>query len=169
MTPDATPGDLPPAERAAFERATRWASIRERQASHDRAVVVEAYFGGYFVGMRDDLAGVAVPAHDASNGTAADDSEEAAVPTHAAPSVSDVVVRARVEGYADGRHWREPAKLGGIVRLAAYHSGKSVRRFAAEDLMRTPRRVRRILNYQEDVEESVSTELLRRLHLIRGT
>jgi hypothetical protein len=168
VTTDATPEhSLPLGERDAYERATRWASIRQRQAAHDGAVVVDAYFAGYLAGMRDEIAGVA---DVASQGTDDAEPEEAgeAAPETDVPSLADLVIRARVEGYADGRRWREPAKLGGIVRLAAYQSGKSTRRFAGEDLMRTPRRVRRMLKYQEDVEESVSTELLRRLHLIRA-
>ena len=39
--------------------------------------------------------------------------------------------------------------------------------FAAEDLMRTPRRVRRMLQDRELVEDSIRDELLRRLSLLR--
>ena len=53
------------------------------------------------------------------------------------------------------------------MRLAIYHSGKSARRFAAEDLMRTPRRVRRMLQDRELVEDSIRNELLRRLSMLR--
>lgn len=168
MTLDAA--SLPPAEQDAYERASRWASIRQRQAAHDGAVVVDAYFVGYLAGMRDEVADSADAAQaprkpQEGDETVADDMEK---PSDVVPSLGQVVVRAKVEGYADGQHWREPAKLGGLVRLAAYYSGKSARRFAAEDLMRTPRRVRRMLKYQEDVEESVSTELLRRFHTLRA-
>jgi hypothetical protein len=172
VTPESAKDRLSPAEREAFERASRWATIRQRQAAHDGAVVVDAYFLGYLAGLRDEVAG--------AGGSAASNDERAPVdasaladerhaPTQpAVPTLPELVLRARVEGYEDGRHWREAAKLGGIVRLAAYQSGKSTRRFASEDLMRTPRRVRRVMQYQEGVEESVSAELLRRLHHIRA-
>lgn len=163
---------LSPAEREALERATRWATIRQRQAAHDGAVVVDAYFLGYLAGMRDEVAGVGGAASGREEQVAGDAPERGddqhAPSEPAVPTLPELVMRARVEGYEDGRHWREAARLGGIVRLAAYQSGKSTRRFAAEDLMRTPRRVRRVMQYQEDVEESVSAELLRRLHLIRA-
>lgn len=155
-----------PEERAGYERAARWAGIRQRQATHDRATVVEAYFFGYLDGMREDAEGCADPAEaDVSTDAATDqpaDQEKSEAPTHAA-----LERRARLEGYADGRRWRERGKLGGLVRLAILQTGKSARRFATEDLVRDHDKVRAWQAYKSNVPEVVADELLRRLHALR--
>jgi hypothetical protein len=77
-------------------------------------------------------------------------------------------LRARIEGYADGRRWRERGKLGGLVRLAILQSGKSARRFAVEDLVRDYDKVRQWQTYKSNVPEVVADELLRRLQTLRA-
>ena len=54
-------------------------------------------------------------------------------------------------------HGRERAKLGGLVRLATLQSGKSPRRFAAEDLVRDHDKVRAWQTYKLSVPEVVRT------------
>ena len=152
-------------ERAAYERAARWAGSRQRQAAHDGASVVEAYFLGYLDGMREDAersAGADTPA-DASV-------REAAVPADAGAALTraELEHRARLEGYADGQRWRERGKLGGLVRLAILQSGKSSRRFATEDLVRDHNKVRAWQTYKSNVPDVVADELLRRLNALEA-
>lgn len=149
-----------PDERAAYERAARWAEIRQRQAAHDGASVVAAYFLGYLDGMRDDAE------RGADAGASADASVlEAGAPAEAGAALTraELELRARLEGYADGQRWRERGKLGGLVRLAILQSGKSARRYATEDLVRDHDKVRAWQTYKSNVPDVVADELLRRL------
>ncbi len=153
-----------PEERAAYERAARWAGIRQRQATHDGTTVVEAYFLGYLDGMREDAEGGAGREDaDAVAAIAVADQQRAEASTRAA-----IESRARLEGYADGRRWRERGKLGGLVRLAILQSGKSARRFATEDLVRDHDKVRAWQTYKSNVPDVVVDELLRRLNTLRA-
>lgn len=152
----------------AYTAAARWTGIRLRQAHHDGADVLAAYHTGYLEGLRDAAAGQAPPSDTRSDeATSADDDDGATVSGGAMSVVSTTrgaaVERARAEGYADGLRWRDPARRGGLVRLMLFLTGKSARRFAAEDLMRSPRRVRRMIAYGDVVEDVIRDELLRRL------
>ena len=174
VDPAATP--IPPAlepdAHEAYRVAARWTGIRLRQGQHDGAGVVAAYHAGYLDGLRDAAEGHA-PAPDASadNSAGAEDDDGATGPAggaSGAPSLREAVgQRARTEGYADGLRWREPARRGGLVRLMLFLTGKSAGRFAAEDLMRSPRRVRRMIAYNDVVEDVIRDELLRRLSALR--
>ncbi len=155
-----------PEERAAYERAARWAGSRQRQAVYDHATVVEAYFLGYLDGMRADVEGRAVTLAPSPCGASA--AVEADTLADAPPLTPDLTLRAHQEGDADGRRWRERGKLGGLVRLAIYQSGKSARRFATEDLVRDHDKVRRWQTYRSNVPEVAADELLRRLHALRA-
>ena len=173
-TADPTPTQLEGEARGAYLAAARWTAIRQRQAAHDGAVVVDAYLRGYLDGMRDEAEGRATGEPAQAGESPSEESEDdatvsspATAATAAPPDLPALELRARLEGYADGLRWRETARRGGLVRLAIYHSGKSARRFAAEDLMRTPRRVRRMLQDRELVEDSIRNELLRRLSMLR--
>ena len=168
------PLTLEPAAHDAYRTVARWAGVRLRQAVHDGAVVVAAYHEGYLGGLRDAAEGVeALPSGREAGGDAPDsvdggeDSPAASDGAAEVPSLAELVERARTEGYADGLRWREPARRGGLVRLMLFLTGKSARRFATEDLMRTPRRVRRMIAYSDVVEDVVRDEMLRRLHGVR--
>ena len=152
----------------AYAAAARWTGIRLRQAQHDGADVLAAYHTGYLEGLRDAAAGGGLPPDTRSDeATSADDDESATRPAgtegDGPPTRGTAVQRARTEGYADGLRWRDPARRGGLVRLMLFLTGKSARRFAAEDLMRSPRRVRRMIAYGDVVEDVIRDELLRRL------
>ena len=169
------PPALEPAAYDAYRAAARWTGIRLRQAVHDGAVVVAAYHNGYLDGLGAAAEGLErVPNGETAGADApdsADGGEDTAVTNDratVAPSVDALVERARVEGYADGLRWREPGRRGGLVRLMLFLTGKSARRFATEDLMRSPRRVRRMIAYSDVVEDVVRDELLRRLHGTRA-
>lgn len=174
-TTEPTPAALEGEAREAYRAAARWTAIRQRQAAHDGAVVVDAYLRGYLDGMRDEAEGRATgeaPPADEGSAEASDEDALASPAASACPAPPDLAaleLRARLEGYADGLRWREFARRGGLVRLAVYQSRKSARRFAAEDLVRSPRRVRRMLQDQEFVEDSVRDELLRRLSMLRDS
>lgn len=162
------PSALEPDAHDAYRAAARWSGIRLRQAQHDGADVVAAYHAGYLDGLRDAAAGQAPPPDpSADEATVADEDDGAPSPAGAGggapPTRAAVAERARAEGYADGLRWREPARRGGLVRLMLFLTGKSARRFAAEDLMRSPRRVRRMIAYGDVVEDVIRDELLRRL------
>lgn len=164
--PTALPGDAHDAYRA----AARWAGIRHRQAVHDGAGVVAAYHGGYLEGLRDAAEGRAAESHTPASDEGEPDDTGATPqgaptgdPAPVRPTVEALEARARAEGYADGLRWQEMARRGGLVRLMVFATGKSLRRFAAEDLMRSPRRVRRMVSYDDFVEDVVRDELLRRL------
>jgi len=79
-------------------------------------VVVEAYFLGYLDGMREEADGMAAPdraPREASEEAASNDLADAPAP----PSLAELEIRARLEGYADGRRWRERMKsVGGVAR-----------------------------------------------------
>lgn len=170
MPPRTPPDTTPPAsittpeERAAYERAARWAGAAQRQATHDGATVVEAYFLGYLAGMREDAGG---RGDSSASAGIAPDAMPADRPVDHALTRLTLELRARLEGYADGRHWRERGKLGGLVRLAILQSGKSARRFAAEDLVRDHDKVRAWQTYKSNVPDVVADELLRRLRALR--
>ena len=170
---DPTPAALEGENREAYAAAARWTAIRQRQAAHDGAVVVDAYLRGYLDGMRDEAEGRASADPSAADEPPVEEPDRALDPspatpdTPALPDLAALEIRARLEGYADGLRWREHARRGGLLRLSAYRSGKSTRRFAAEDLMRSPRRVRRMLQDREFVEDSIRDELLRRLAALR--
>lgn len=148
-----------PAAREAYVSAARWASIRVSEAVRDRAVVAEAYFLGFLDGMREAAEGLPAPA-------AGEDEEEEAegLPV---PGLDALEIRARLEGYADGRRWRERGKVGGLVRLGRYASGKSTRQFAPQELVHSAEKVRAWMKYKSNVPDPVRDELLRRLHLLR--
>lgn len=165
------PPALEPDAHDAYRAAARWSGIRLRQAQHDGADVLAAYHAGYLDGLRDAAAGRApAPDRQSDEATSADDDDSATGPASAGsdgpPSRETAVQRARAEGYEDGLHWREPARRGGLVRLTLFLTGKSARRFAAEDLMRSPRRVRRMIAYGDVVEDVIRDELLRRLGVL---
>ncbi|GJG89753.1 hypothetical protein tb265_49340 [Gemmatimonadetes bacterium T265] len=156
----------------AYAAAARWTGIRLRQAQHDGADVLAAYHAGYLEGLRDAAAGQVPPSDTRSDeATSADDDDGATGPAGAGGEVSPTraaaVERARAEGYADGLRWRDPARRGGLVRLMLFLTGKPARRFAAEDLMRSPRRVRRMIAYGDVVEDVIRDELLRRLGALK--
>lgn len=162
------PPTLEPDAHDAYRAAARWTAIRLRQAQHDGADVVAAYHAGYLDGLRDGAAGHApAPNTGAEDAATAEDNDSAPGPAGSAgeapPTREVAVARAHAEGYADGLRWREPARRGGLVRLMLFLTGKSARRFAAEDLMRSPRRVRRMIAYGDVVEDVIRDELLRRL------
>ena len=167
------PPALEPAAHDAYRAAARWTGIRLRQAVHDGAVAVAAYHEGYLDGLRAAAEGLEPVSNSEGAGADALDSADdtAAVNGNATttPSLEVLVERARVEGYADGLRWRVPARRGGLVRLMLFLTGKSARRFAAEDLMRSPRRVRRMVAYGDVVEDVIRDEMLRRLNAIRAT
>lgn len=158
----------------AYAAAARWTGIRLRQAQHDGADVLAAYHTGYIEGLRDAAAGQAPPSDTRSDeATSVDDDDGVRGPAGARGDVSPTrgaaVQRARAEGHADGLRWRDPARRGGLVRLMLFLTGKSARRFAAEDLMRSPRRVRRMIAYGDVVEDVIRDELLRRLSALELT
>lgn len=162
------PSALEPDAHDVYRAAARWSGIRLRQAQHDGAAVIAAYHAGYLDGLRDAAAGQAPPPDPgADEAIVADEDDSAPSPAGAGsdgpPTRAAAVQRARAEGYADGLRWREPARRGGLVRLMLFLTGKSARRFAAEDLMRSPRRVRRMIAYGDVVEDVIRDELLRRL------
>lgn len=174
-TTESIPAALEGEAREAYRAAARWTAIRQRQAAHEGAVVVDAYLRGYLDGMRDEAEGRASgetePADDEDPAEGSDEENLSSPATLGAPNPPDLQaleLRARLGGYADGLRWREHARRGGLVGLAVRHSGKSARRFAAEDLMRSPRRVRRMLQHREFVEDTIRDELLRRLSMLRG-
>lgn len=165
------PAALEPGAHDAYRAAARWAGIRYRQAVHEGTVTVAAYHAGYLDGLRDAAEGrtpEAGPADDAASDLDVGDDEPTSrsVGAAAAPTKEALEARARAEGHADGMRWRAPARRGGLVRLMLFLTGKSARRFAAEDLMRSPRRVRRMIAYDDVVEDVVRDELLRRLSAI---
>lgn len=165
------PAVTTPEERAAYERAARWAGIRQRQAAHDGASVVEAYCRGYLDGMREDTERSADAERSTDAGAPADASvREAGAPADAGAALTraELELRARLEGYADGQRWRERGKLGGLVRLAILQSGKSARRFATEDLVREHDKVRAWQTYKSNVPDVVADELLRRLNALEA-
>lgn len=162
------PPALEPDAHEAYRAAARWSGVRLRQAQHDGADVLAAYHAGYLDGLRDAAAGHApLPDPSSEEATNAEDDDSATGATgtgsDAPPTRAAAVQRARAEGHADGLRWREPARRGGLVRLMLVLTGKSARRFAAEDLMRSPRRVRRMIAYGDVVEDVIRDELLRRL------
>ena len=169
------PPTLEPAAHDAYRAAARWTGIRLRQAVHDGAVVVGAYHEGYLDGLRSAAERPEAAPNTGDVGadvpTAGDDGAETVAASESVtdtPSLAVLVGRARTEGYADGLRWREPARRGGLVRLMLFLTGKSARRFAAEDLMRSPRRVRRMVAYTDVVEDVIRDEMLRRLSAIRA-
>lgn len=153
-----------PEERAAYERAAQWAGIRQRQATHDGATVVEAYFLGYLAGMREDAEGLDDFSASAGAAPCAAPADQRA---DQARTSAGLEISARLEGYDDGRRWRERGKLGGLVRLAILQSGKSARRFATEALVRDHDKVRAWQMYKSNVPDVVVDELLRRLQALR--
>jgi hypothetical protein len=173
------PAALEPEAHDGYRAAARWTGIRYRQAVHDGAAAVAAYHAGYLDGLRAAAEGrtpepgaAAALVGDGEGESAPDDHDDGpAAPgsgaAAAAPSAEALEERARAEGYADGLRWREPARRGGLVRLMLFMTGKSARRFAAEDLMRSPRRVRRMVAYNDVVEDVIRDELLRRLSALK--
>ena len=84
------------------------------------------------------------------------------------------VCQAQISVWMRKRGWARPAveQDGWAPRYTGFGErrprlSRGARRFAAEDLMRTPRRVRRMLQQREFVEDAIRDELLRRLSVLR--